>query len=155
MPTQTEAQPDTNDVDIVRARTDREAFGRLYDLYCPRIFRHCLRRLFVRGVAEDVTADVFVRVARQIPHFAGATHDDFVRWIHAIATNEINGYLRQSRRRSRLLEEAARQRAIHVGNPATNSTSLATLDWPRVYEAILRLKARHQSIVTLRFFEDM
>jgi len=27
-------------------------------------------------------------------------------------------------------------------------------DWPRLYAAILRLKPRHQTIVTLRFFEN-
>ena len=156
MPTDTDPTPGTNDADlVVRARTDRVAFGRLYDMYYPRIFRHCLRRLFLRAVAEDVTSDVFLRVARQIRNFTGVSLDDFVRWVHAIATNEINGYLRQTQRRARLLEEAARRKAIHVVDPATSSTSLASLDWPRVYEALLALKPRDQSIVTLRFFEYM
>ena len=52
---------------MMRSRTDREAFGRLYDIYYPRIFRHCLRRLFLRSVAEDVTSDIFLQVARKIP----------------------------------------------------------------------------------------
>jgi len=140
---------------VVRARSDRVAFGQLYDIYFPRIFRHCLRRLFLRSVAEDVTSDVFLRVARQIPDFAGATHDDFVRWVHAIATHEINAYLRQSQRRSRLLEEAIRQKAIQVVDQSARSVNLAALDWPRLYEALLTLEPRDQSIVTLRFFEDM
>jgi len=155
---QTEADPllGMNDHDLVlRSRTDREAFGRLYDIYSPRIFRHCLRRLFLRDVAEDVTSDVFLQVARKIPHFAGATHDDFVRWAYAIGTKEINAYLRQSRRRARLLEEASRRKEIHLADQSAGSASLAALDWPRVYEAILKLKPRDQSIVTLRFFEDM
>jgi DNA-directed RNA polymerase specialized sigma24 family protein len=75
---------------VVHAGTDREAIGRLYDIYYPRIFRHCLRRLFLRSVAEDVASDVFLQIARKIPRFAGAKHDDFVRWAHAIATNAIN-----------------------------------------------------------------
>ena len=156
MQTETDTTRDTNDVDlVVAARTDRGALGRLYDIYYPPIFRHCLRRLFLRSVAEDVTSEVFLRVARQIPRFAGATHDNFVRWVHAIATNEINATLRQGRRRAQLLEEAARSKAIHVADPSANATGLAALDWPRVYEALLTLKPRDQSIVTLRFFEDM
>ena len=156
MPTDTDTPLGTNDADlVVRARTDRVAFGRLYDLYYPRIFRHCLRRLFLRAVAEDVTSDVFLRVARQIPKFTGASLDDFVRWVHAIATNEINAYLRQTQRRARLLDEAARRKAIHVVDQSAGSTSPAALDWPRVYEALLTLKPRDQSIVTLRFFDTM
>jgi RNA polymerase sigma-70 factor (ECF subfamily) len=156
MQTDTDTPPSTNERDmVVRARTDRESFGRLYDMYYPRIFRHCLRRLFLQSVAEDVTSDVFLRVARQIPDFAGATHDDFVRWVHAIATHEINAYLRQSQRRSRLLEEAVRRKAIQVVDQSASSTNPAALDWPRVYEALLTLEPRDQSIVTLRFFADM
>jgi RNA polymerase sigma-70 factor (ECF subfamily) len=156
MQTEDETLRGTNDVDmVVRARTDRIALGQLYDIYYRRIFRHCLRRLFNRSVAEDVTSDVFLRVAGRIAQFAGSTHDDFVRWVHAIATNEINAYLRQSGRRSRLLEEAARRKAIHVVDQSATSVSLAALDWPRVYEALLALNPRDQSIVTLRFFEDL
>ena len=156
MPTDTDTPLGTNDADlVVRARTDRVAFGRLYDLYYPRIFRYCLRRLFLRAVAEDVTSDVFLRVARQIPKFTGASLDDFVRWVHAIATNEINAYLRQTQRRARLLDEAARRKAIRVVDQSASSTSLGALDWPRVYEALLTLKPRDQSIVTLRFFDTM
>jgi RNA polymerase sigma-70 factor (ECF subfamily) len=145
-----------NDVDlVVRARTDRQAFGQLYDIYYPRIFRHCLRRLFNQSVAEDVTSDVFVRVAREIPNFAGAKHEDFARWLHSIATIEINAYLRQSERRGRLLEDAARRKAIHVVEQSARPVAVTTLDWPRVYEALLTLKPRDQAIVTLRFFDDM
>ena len=72
MNTETEAPVDRTDADLVRrARTDREVLGRLYDIYYPRIFRHCLRRLFLRSVAEDIASDVFLAVARQMPDFAG------------------------------------------------------------------------------------
>ena len=156
MKTENDAPVDATDADlVVRARLDRDAFGRLYDIYYPRIFRHCLRRLFLRSVAEDIASDVFLRVARGIRDFAGTTKDDFVRWIHVIATHVINAYLRQSQRRSRLLEEAARRKAVHVVDQSALSESLSLLDWPRVYESLLKLDPRDQSIVTLRFFEDM
>jgi len=29
------------------------------------------------------------------------------------------------------------------------------LDWPRLYAAILKLKPEHQTIITLRFFENL
>jgi RNA polymerase sigma-70 factor (ECF subfamily) len=156
MQTDADTLPANNDSDmVVHARTDREAFGRLYDIYYPRILRHCLRRLFLRSVAEDVSSDVFLQIARKIPGFVGATHDDFARWAHAIATNAINAYLRQSRRRSCLLEEAARRKGIHLVDLSAGPASLAEIDWPRVYQALLTLKPRDQSIITLRFFEDM
>jgi RNA polymerase sigma-70 factor, ECF subfamily len=141
---------------VVRARTDREAFGQLYDAHYPAIFRYCFRRLFVRAVAEDVTSDVFLGVASKMPRFTGATEQDFRRWLFRIATNEINAYLRQTRRRRALLEAAAQSGAL----PATSDSfaeqpDVEKLDWPVLYRAILTLKPRDQAILHLRFFEKM
>jgi RNA polymerase sigma-70 factor (ECF subfamily) len=156
MKSETDRPVDGTDADlVVCARTDRDTLGRLYDTYYPRIFRHCLRRLFLRSVAEDITSDVFLAVAGQMRDFAGTSHDDFVRWVHAIATNLINAYLEQSQRRARLLEEAARQKAVHVVDESASPVNVSELDWPHVYETLLKLEPREQSIITLRFFEDM
>jgi RNA polymerase sigma-70 factor (ECF subfamily) len=39
---------------------------------------------------------------------------------------------------------------------ADNSADYSTkMDWPRLYAAILKLKPEHQTIITLRFFENM
>lgn len=138
---------------VVRAHTDREAFGQLYDAHYPGVFRYCFRRLFVRAVAEDVTSDVFVSVASNMSRFAGATEEDFRRWVFRIATNEVNAYVRQSKRRRGLLEAAARSGKLPA--TAAGQTDAETLDWPALYQAILTLKPRDQAIVHLRFFEQM
>jgi RNA polymerase sigma-70 factor, ECF subfamily len=138
---------------VVRARTDRDAFGQLYDIHYPGVFRYCFRRLFVRAVAEDVTSDVFVNVASNMSRFAGATEEDFRRWVFRIATNEVNAYVRQSKRRRGLLEEAARSGKLSAA--VADQAGAESLDWPALYQAILSLKPRDQAIVHLRFFEQM
>ena len=62
---------------VVRAKTDRAAFGSLYDRYQPLVTRYCMRRLFDRTVAEDVVSDVFLTVASNIRTFPGRTETDF------------------------------------------------------------------------------
>ena len=141
---------------VVRARTDREAFGSLYDLYYPEVLRYCLRRLFVRAVAEDVTSEVFLRVAKQVRGFPGTTEEDFRRWLFRVATNEVNAYVRRTRRRRELLESAARSSAIRVADSGDRPRQeVDMLDWPTLYQAILGLAPREQTILTLRFFEQM
>jgi RNA polymerase sigma-70 factor (ECF subfamily) len=141
---------------VVRARTDREAFGQLYDACYPGVFRYCFRRLFVRTVAEDVTSEVFLRVASKMPQFGGTTEEDFRRWVFRIATNEVNAYVRQARRRGALLESAARSGALAAAvDSRSQQSDVETLDWPALYQAILSLKPRDQAIVVLRFFEQM
>ena len=137
---------------VARACTDREAFASLYGLYYPRIFRYCLRRLFLRALAEDVTGAVFLAVAEEMPRFRGRTESEFRNWLYAIATNRINAQIRSHRRRKRLLEQAARMKVFQNG--ATTDAS-DHLDWPVVYAAVLALKPREQSIIGLRFFAGM
>jgi RNA polymerase sigma-70 factor, ECF subfamily len=139
---------------VVRARTDREAFGLLYDAYYPKIFRYCLRRLFVQMVAEDATAEVFLRVAAKIRDFPGTTEEDFRCWLYRIATNEVNAHVRRAKRRRVLLEAAARQSMI-ADAAGCRQSPIDLLDWPSFYQAILGLNAREQTIIVLRFYEQM
>jgi RNA polymerase sigma-70 factor (ECF subfamily) len=140
---------------VVQARTDRNAFGLLYDCYYPRLLRYCLRRLFDRTLAEDVVSDVFLNVAANIRDFSGRTDKDFRCWLFRIATNAVHAHLRQTRRRRELLEAAARSRCWQRNNSSASAPpEWETLDWPAVYQALLELEERDQAIVMLRFFAD-
>jgi len=137
---------------VVRARTDAVALGQLYEMYYERIFRFCVHRLFSKEVAEDVTSTIFLEVARKIRVFAGQTLQDFENWLYAIAANQTNAYIRKTSRRKKLLAEAGDAMLIFADR---NSDDFSSLDWPRLYQAILKLKPEHQTIVVLRFFENM
>jgi len=142
----------TEDNDLViRAKTQAGALGRLYELYYERIFRFCAHRLFNKEIAEDVTSAVFLQVARGLRSFKGRSEQDFRNWLYAIAANQANAYIRKSSRRKKLLAEAAGS----IRSAAAGSADMSLEpDWPRLYAAILRLKPQHQTIVTLRFFEN-
>jgi RNA polymerase sigma-70 factor (ECF subfamily) len=140
---------------VVRARTDRAAFGQLYDGFYPHVARYCLRRLFDRTLAEDVVSEVFLQVAAHLRGFPGRTTTDFRRWLFRIATNAVNAHLRQARRRAELWEAAARSRHGTGGSDSHSSHGEHDLlDWPAVYQQLLALDERDQTIVTLRFFGD-
>lgn len=58
--------------DLVKAaRTQRDAFGQLFDHFYSPVFAYCSRRLLVRAAAEDVTSEVFLKVAVGIRGFSG------------------------------------------------------------------------------------
>jgi RNA polymerase sigma-70 factor (ECF subfamily) len=142
----------TEDDLVRRARTQAEALGRLYELYYDRVFRFCVHRLFNKEIAEDVTSAVFLEVARGIRSFKGQSEQDFRNWLYAIAANQANAYIRKTSRRRKLLAEAADSIAASV-DPSNDESPEP--DWPRLYAAILQLKTQHQTIVTLRFFENL
>jgi RNA polymerase sigma-70 factor (ECF subfamily) len=149
-------EPSTMDDGLVlRAKTERAAFGLLYDRYYPRVARYCLRRLFDRSAAEDVTSEAFLQVASHLRKFPGQTETDFRCWLFRIASNAVNACLRQSRRRQELWEAAARSSLAESGGGSHHSSAEhELLDWPVVYRAILELDDRDQTIITLRFFAD-
>jgi RNA polymerase sigma-70 factor (ECF subfamily) len=138
----------TNDDLVFKARTQAHALGRLYDLYYERIFRFCVYRLFNKEIAEDITSTVFLEVAKKIRGFSGRTEKEFFNWLYAIAINHVNSYIRKTSRRKKLLEEAASSMTNTAGQ-------VSELNWPELYQAILKLKTEHQTIITLRFFENL
>jgi RNA polymerase sigma-70 factor (ECF subfamily) len=108
-------------------------------------------RLFNKEAAEDVTSSVFLAVARGIRTFPGRTEDDFRNWLYAIAANNANAYIRKTSRRKDLFEKASLIKTVSMNS----NTEPQNLNWPTVYAAILKLKPKHQTIITLRFFENL
>ncbi len=152
----TDSELVTHDDELVlRAKTDRDAFGALFDRYYPRVSQYCLRRLTDRTIAEDVTSEVFLQVASHLGAFAGRTETDFRRWLFRIATNAIAAHQRQSWRRAELRQDAAhRGQFDQTATDNPRDAEHDRLDWPAVHAAIAQLDEREQTIVTLRFFAD-
>lgn len=144
------SQTDNSDL-VLRARMEADALGELYELYYERIFRFCVHRLFSKEAAEDVTSTVFLEVARRIRAFEGRGEQDFRNWLYRIASNQANAYIRKVSRRSRLLAKAASS-AARAGQGTGESSEG---EWPRLYAAILKLRPEQQTILTLRFFENL
>ena len=142
---------------VVAARTDRAAFGCLFETYYERILGYCSRRLNHTAAAEDVCSETFLYVARKMRSFRGTTEEeqDFRRWVYRIATNEVNAHLRRKLRRKKLWDEALQQNRLRSGSPAAKSTLTDSIDWRRVHQAMERLNAKEQTIVTLRLWEEM
>jgi len=118
-------------------------------MHYDAIFRYCAHRLFERGAAEDVTSQVFLKVVEKLESFTGS-EQQFRNWLYTIATNAVNHHLRRTARRNSLLERACEQANRSKGGCRASSEKLSLLR-----EAMQTLKPRHQTIITLRFFENL
>lgn len=135
---------------VVRARNDAAALGALYDKYYERIYRFCVHRVYCKTTAEDITGSTFLAVAAKIGEFGGETEGEFHAWVYAIAANHANSYIRKSLRQRQLLKTNA---SIIIKQDQHSQSS--SPDWPAVYSAIRKLKPLSQTIITLRYFEDL
>jgi len=129
---------------VIRARSDREAFVQLYRRYYDVIFRYCAHRLFDRVTAEDVTSEVFLKMVENYHRFRVRN------WLYRIATNAVNHHFRRMKSHNSLLRAAREQTNSGVDDGEESVEKLALLK-----EAMLLLKLRYQTIITLRFFENM
>ena len=134
---------------IARARENPQAFVELYRMHYDAVFRYCAHRLFDRTVAEDVTSDVFLKAVENINRFRG-TDEQFGCWLYKIATNSVNNYLRKTARREVLMKTVYEQANSRAHDCGDLSERLALLK-----KAVLALNPRYQTIITLRFFENM
>ncbi len=134
---------------IVQARSDHAALMELYRRHYDAIFRYCAHRLFDRAAAEDTTSEVFLKMVENFHGFEG-TDEQFRNWLYKIATNAVNQHLRRLKRRDRLLRVACEQANSRAADCEQSPEKLALLK-----EIMLSLKPRYQTIITLRFFENL
>ncbi|HIJ51603.1 MAG TPA: RNA polymerase sigma factor [Planctomycetes bacterium] len=134
---------------IAEARNNPAAFMQLYRRYYDAVFRYCVHRLFERHTAEDITAEVFLKVVENLGHFRG-NEQQFRNWLYKIATNAVNDHLRKTIRRNNLLKGTRQQIGSHVADCDESAEKLTLLR-----EAVFVLKPRYQTIITLRFFENL
>jgi len=135
---------------IEQARSNPEAFARLYRRHYDVVFRYCVHRLFDRQIAEDITSEVFLSVVENFTRFKGS-EEQFRNWIYKIATNAVNNHLRKAARRGDLLKHAGGTTAGQVVDCGSSSQEKLAL----LKEAVLSLRPRYQTIMTLRFFENL
>ena len=128
---------------------DPAVFVQLYRRHYDAVFRYCLHRLFERQTAEDLTSQVFLKVVENFRRFKG-DEQQFRSWLYKIATNAVNNHLRKAARRKALVKVARLQtNSQDVNYRDPSDEKLAVLK-----EAVLSLKPRYQTIITLRFFEN-
>jgi len=146
---------------VKQAQKDPDAFGELYDRYYPKIFGYVLRRTASLEVAQDVTSETFFEALRKLWQFRWRSIS-FSSWLYKIATNEINQYFRKAeRRKSVSLEELQEQGLEPVSAEDPESELMEAQEKLRQYqdfleiqERIIRLPAKYQEVITLRFFEQ-
>jgi RNA polymerase sigma-70 factor (ECF subfamily) len=138
---------------IQKACRDPNAFAQLYLAHYDNVFRYCVRRLFDGHAAEDVTSTVFFKVMHHLSSFDGG-ETDFRSWLLRIATNAVNDYLRGAKRRTKLMQKVVintRAESVFVIDCSDEMLEKKAL----LKEALLSLKPKYQTVITLRFFENM
>ena len=135
---------------IARAKAgDAEAFTALYERYAPQIQRYIAARLGDPVQAEDVCADVFVKVLESLGRYEDRGWP-FSAWLYRIAYARTVDVLRQSRRRHSIpLDE----RQLGALDPPDDAV-MSRLAYHEIKGAMDILTREQRLVLRLRFDED-
>lgn len=137
---------------IERAKTDKEAFGQLYELYVDRIYNYVYYRTGNAAEAEDLTARIFVRAMQHIGRYRDQGVP-FSAWLYRIAHNLVANWHRdRSRRKIISLDDIAQWR---MSDDSPEFTTQLLQDREMLLAAIRRLPADRQELLILKFVERL
>jgi RNA polymerase sigma factor (sigma-70 family) len=124
----------------------RESFDLLIRRWQRRLWRHARRLTGSNDAAWDVTQETWVAILGQIRKLSDPAW--FAAWAHRIVRNKCADYCRKSGRQ-RTLADALAERQRANANPAREGPGAA------VAEALRRLPADRQELLTLKYGEDL
>ena len=129
---------------------DEAALGELYDRYETKIYTYMYRRTSEPSIAEDLTAQVFLKMLEAIRQ-RRAWHSSFSGWLYRIAHNLIVDHYRESSKESYIPIEDAPSLVANRYNPVLSAER--SLQSERLRAAIRRLTNDQAQVVCLRFLE--
>jgi RNA polymerase sigma-70 factor (ECF subfamily) len=147
--------PEASSELIKRARSDRTAFGELYDLYLQRVYAFCLARTKDRDEAEDVVAQTFERALNAIGRYEdrGAPCSG---WLLRIAANVMIDHARRHGRVIRLDDDESLGSQLDRADESDPSVSIER--WERVAwlrAQLVTLPADQQQAIRLRYWRGL
>ena len=123
------------------------AFRTLVSRHVNLVFGAAFRQVGDSGMAEEITQNVFVALARKAPRLTG--HETLAGWLHRTAILESKAQIRAQLRRQRREATAADLAALEQSNPTPPDDLVLLLD-----EGLLNLRDPDRLVLVLRFLEE-
>jgi RNA polymerase sigma-70 factor, ECF subfamily len=131
---------------------ESEAFGQIYDRYADTVFRFIYFRVGNRQLAEDLTADTFMRALKRIGSFTWQGRD-LGAWLVTIARNLVADHFKSGRYRLEVttgdvLDADGEDRGPEGSPEAVVVDHITNVTLLR---AVKQLNAEQQECIVLRF----
>jgi RNA polymerase sigma-70 factor, ECF subfamily len=137
-------------------RGDAGAMEGLYDLYADRIYHYVLARTGDVSAAEDLTAEVFLRVIQHVQRFKldkTRPSSSVSAWLYRIAANLVTDHHRLRQRRPTVSIEDDALLISTAPDPSQQAERRDVLD--RLSRALEKLTEDQRLVVVCKFGESM
>jgi RNA polymerase sigma-70 factor (ECF subfamily) len=141
----------SGDADDSSARanfSDPEALGRIYEQYAHAIYRYIYYRVRDTQLAEDLTADVFLRMIESIDRYEDRGWP-ISAWLYRIAHDRVIDTLRRKRRRLQIpLED------WWESYDGPDIAAFLQSEYQRLHSCFFRLTHSQREVIWLRFVDE-
>ena len=146
------AETDEEAIIGLAAAGDRTAFGRLYERHALRVLRHAYFLTGDAALAEDVTAQVFLKALEAIPRYE-TRGVPFVAWLLRITGNIVINHRKSAKNNGHApLPETIETRDV---SSSPEHSCEAKVDGERVWREVAKLPSEQRQVITMRFVQDL
>lgn len=133
---------------------DPTGFDGVYLLYADRVFRYLMVRSSSAEMAEEVTAQVFLRLLQKINLYRIAPKDNvaiFSAWLYRLAHNRFVDLLRKQNRTNAVSLDRVQ---VIVDKDEHLQTVEDRIDFDVIVSKLNLLNEQQRTVLVLRFIED-
>ncbi len=139
-----------NKLVLLAKQGDQQAIGELYNTHVDAIYRYIWPRVRDDTVAEDLTAQVFLKALEGLPAYE-PSGKPFLAWLYRIAYARIVDFWRRQERRATVpLDDT-----VPASEPRPGELLEAEDDWVTAIDLLAQLTDDQQEVLMLRFIGEM
>lgn len=142
-----------------RIKDDPSAFTEIFSLYYKPVFGYILRRTGNFDDTADIAAETFTKAFVHIGKFE-YKGISVKNWLYRIATNEVNQFFRQHKKRQSLFDrfnpedQAIFRNCLLQDKEMLEAELLNHAQFLSVSENLKTLPEKYQEVIALRYFEN-
>ena len=129
---------------------DQTAITKLYRSHVDAVYRYVWARVRDETVAEDLTAQVFLKALEGLPTY-NHSGKPFLAWLYRIAYARIVDHWRQQERRV----EVPLDETLPASEPRPSALLEIEADWVMAIDLLAQLTDDQQDVLMLRFIGEM
>lgn len=141
--------PDIEALALSSQQGDRDAFGKLYDLFVKKIYNYIYFRTYRRDLSEDLTSLAFLKALEKLNTFK-PDRGSFSAWLYRIAHNALMDHFRQRKGQVNLDD------IWEVAGPANVETDAENrVSWEKLKPVMSKLSPRERDIILMRVWDGL
>lgn len=133
-------------------KRDAEAYGQVYDLYSPRIYRFIYFKVSNQDEAEDLTSETFLKCWQYLTSENDNEIDNLSAFIYRIARNLVIDFYRERAKVETMNERELLEKIEEKKNSLAEVEKI--IDKANIEKHLRLLKDEYREVIELRYIEE-